>query len=52
VNLLIVGAGQHNDRNYKQRTGAITLTINAPEPVEQPVKLTNTLAAPAAASAK
>jgi len=52
VNLLIIGAGQHNDRNYKQRTGAIALTINAPEPVEPPVKLTNTLAAPAAASAK
>ncbi|HTD87058.1 MAG TPA: hypothetical protein VK850_10820, partial [Candidatus Binatia bacterium] len=38
--LTIVAAGLHNDRNYKQRSGAITLIVNAPESVD-----TNTVAA-------
>lgn len=38
--LTIVAAGMHNDRNYKQRSGTITLIVNAPEAVD-----TNTVAA-------
>lgn len=32
--LQITGTGLHNDRNYRFQPAAITLTINAPEPVE------------------
>ena len=38
--LTVVAAGMHNDRNYKQRSGTITLIINVPESVD-----TNTVAA-------
>ena len=38
--LTIVAASMHNDRNYRQRSGTITLIINAPEAVD-----TNTVAA-------
>ena len=30
--LTVVGASVHNDRNYKSRSGGITLVVNAPEP--------------------
>ena len=40
--LTIVATGMHNDRNYKQRSGAITLIVNASESVD-----TNTVAAAA-----
>jgi len=33
-NLTIVASGLHNDRNYKHRSGAISLVINAPDPGE------------------
>ena len=36
--LTIVGAGVHNDKNYKHRSGGITLVISAPEPEEPPAK--------------
>ena len=36
----VVAASMHNDRNYKQRSGAITLIVNAPESID-----TNTVAA-------
>jgi len=42
--LVIVASGLHNDRNYKHRSGAISLIVNAPEPSE-------TNAPPAAATA-
>jgi hypothetical protein len=42
--LVIVASGLHNDRNYKHRSGSISLIINAPEPSE-------TNAPPAAATA-
>jgi hypothetical protein len=32
--LTVVAAGLHGDRNFKHRSGAITLTINAPETTE------------------
>jgi hypothetical protein len=32
--LTIVASGSHNDRNYKHRSGAISLIINAPDPGE------------------
>ena len=34
--LTIVGAGLHNDRKYKHRSGAISLVISAPESPEPP----------------
>jgi hypothetical protein len=42
--LVVVASGLHNDRNYRHRSGAISLIINAPEPSE-------TNAPPAAATA-
>jgi hypothetical protein len=44
-NLIIVASGLHNDRNYKHRSGAISLVINVPESTE-----TNAPVAAAAAS--
>ncbi|MCI0744861.1 MAG: hypothetical protein L0Y58_05580 [Verrucomicrobia subdivision 3 bacterium] len=34
--LTIIGAGLHNDRNFKHRARAVTLVINAPEPGDMP----------------
>ena len=31
----VTGTGQHKDRNYKFKTGAVALVVNAPEPMEQ-----------------
>jgi hypothetical protein len=44
--LVVVASGLHNERNYKHRSGAISLIINAPEPSE-----TNAPAAAATAAA-
>jgi hypothetical protein len=33
--ITILGTGVHNDRNYRQRTGAITLVVSAPDPMEK-----------------
>lgn len=44
--LTILASGAHGDRNYKHRSGAITLVINAPDPGE-----TNAPTATAAATA-
>jgi len=41
----VTGTGQHKDRNYKFKTGAVALVVNAPEPMEQqrpPLIATNT----------
>jgi hypothetical protein len=42
----VTGVGQHKDRNYKFKTGAVALVVNAPEPMERqsppPLIATNT----------
>jgi hypothetical protein len=38
--LTVIAAGLHNDRNYKHRSGSITLIVSTPEVVD-----TNTVAA-------
>jgi hypothetical protein len=38
--LTILGAGMHNDRNYKHKSGGITLVISAPEATEPPAAAT------------
>ena len=41
----VTGIGQHKDRNYKFKTGAVALVVNAPEAMEQqrpPLIATNT----------
>lgn len=41
----VTGTGTHKDRNYKFKTGAVALVVNAPEPMEQqrpPIIATNT----------
>jgi hypothetical protein len=35
--LTVIGTGVHNDKTYRHRA-SVTLTINAPEPTEQPAK--------------
>lgn len=53
----VLGTSAHKDRNYKFRTGPVTVVVSAPEPMEQkPVPLiatntTSTATAPAASTA-
>ena len=46
--LTVVAASSYNDRTYRHRTGAITLTINAPETTEAPPVAASTVPAPPA----
>lgn len=50
--ITILGTGVHNDRNYRQRTGAITLVVSAPDPMEKNPPPTAAFPAPVAPGTK